>query len=78
MLNLVSVYEELDKQDLAAAHIDYVPWIAQLYRDNPGIRSYLDSMKEGWSGSPETYARITNVEIASGASVVYKQSPDTL
>ncbi len=77
MLNLAAVYEELDQQGLAAAHIDYVPWLAQLYRDNPGIRSFVDSMKEGWSGSPEIYARITNVEIASGASVVYKQSLGT-
>ena len=75
MLNLAEVYEELERQHLAKAHIDYVPWLAQLYRDNPGIRTYVDSMKDGWAGSRETYEKITNVDLASGASVVFRGEP---
>ena len=69
MLNLAEYVNQLEMQDLSDAHIDYIPWIALLYRDNPGIRSFMDSMKPGYAGSKELFDRMTDTDTAFGTNV---------
>jgi len=69
LINLAVYIDQLEQQRLSDAHIDYIPWIAVLYRDNPGFRSFVDSLKNGWSGSRELCDRITNVELAKGKNI---------
>ena len=69
MLNLAEYVNQLEMQDLSDAHIDYIPWIALLYRENPGIRSFMDSMKPGYAGSKELFDRMTDTDTAFGTNV---------
>ena len=69
MLNLAEYVNQLEMQDLSDAHIDYIPWIALLYRENPGIRSFMDSLKPGYAGSKELFERMTDTESAFGTNV---------
>ena len=69
MLNLTVYIDQLEQQDLGDAHIDYIPWISVLYRDNPGFQAFVDSLQGGWSGSEELYRRIRNVEFAKGTNL---------
>ena len=74
MLNLAEYVYQLEKQDLSEAHIDYIPWIALLYRENPGIRSFMDDLKEGYAGSKELFERMTDADVAFGTNL-YKRMP---
>ena len=69
MLNLAEYVNQLEMQDLSDAHIDYIPWIALLYRENPGIRSFMDSLKPGYAGSKELFDRMTDTDSAFGTNV---------
>jgi len=69
ILYLTQYIYELEQQELADAHIDYIPWITVLYRDNPGFRAFVDSLEEGWAGSKDLYDRIRNVELAKGHNI---------
>ena len=69
MLNLATYVDELEGQGVSDTHIDYIPWITTLYRDNPGIHSFVDSLEDGWAGTMELYRRITDVEGAKGANI---------
>jgi len=69
MLNLAEYVNQLEKQDLSDAHIDYIPWIALLYRENPGIRSFMDALKPGYAGSKELFDRLTDTDSAFGTNV---------
>ncbi|MEQ8962378.1 MAG: hypothetical protein RLP02_31375, partial [Coleofasciculus sp. C2-GNP5-27] len=68
VLNLTEYIYLLERQNLADAHIDYIPWVSVLYRDNPGFKNFVDSLDEGWAGSRELYDRIRNVHLAKGAN----------
>jgi len=59
---------QLEQQGLSDAHIDFVPWIALHYREYPGFRSFVDSLQGGYLGSPDLYARMTNPDLAYGAT----------
>jgi len=67
MLNLAEHVHQLEKQGLAGTHIDYIPWMSLLYRDNPGIRCFLDSMDN--VGSAELTERIKDVRAARGTNI---------
>ncbi len=69
LINLAVYIDQLDQQRLSDAHIDYIPWISVLYRDNPGFRSFVDSLEHDFSGRRELYERITNVELAKGVNI---------
>ncbi len=71
MLNLAEYIDQLEKQQLSDTHIDYIPWMALLYRDNPGIRSFMDSMST--VGSEELFKRLTDTDNVKGTNV-YKAS----
>ena len=74
LLNLAVYIDQLEQQRLSDAHIDYIPWITVLYRDNPGVRSFVDSMESGWSGSRDLYNRIRDVDRAKGSNVYQSRS----
>ena len=76
LLNLTVYIDQLEQQNLSDAHIDYIPWIAVLYRDNPGVRSFVDSMESGWSGSRDLFDRLRDVEGAKGSNV-YRSASHT-
>ena len=67
MLNLAEYIHLLERQQLAGTHIDYLPWIATLYRDNPGIKAFMDSMD--YVGNPELFERLTNIGAARGTNI---------
>ena len=69
MLNLAEYAYQLEKQGLSDSIINYVPWIALNYRENPGIKSLVDSLKDGYLGSQELYERITDPDSAYGTNV---------
>ena len=69
MLNLAEYAYQLEKQGLSDSHIDYIPWVALMYRENPGIRSFIDSLKDGYIGSQELYERIIDPDSAYGTNV---------
>lgn len=73
MLNLAEYVFQLEKQELSDAHIDYIPWIALLYRENPGIRSFMDSLRDGYAGSKELFDRITDTSSAFGTNFYQRQ-----
>ena len=74
MLNLAEYAYQLEKQGLSDTHIDFIPWIALHYRDHPGFRSFVDSLKDGYLGSPDLYARMTDPEAAYGTNVYRRAS----
>jgi hypothetical protein len=49
-----------------------------LYRDNPGFRTFVDSLENGWLGRPELYHRIRNVELARAANPYARRSSDNV
>lgn len=67
MLNIAEYILQLEKQQISGTHIDYIPWFALLYRDNPGMRSFIDSMDN--VGSPELISRISDTSAARGTNV---------
>lgn len=67
MLNIAEYVHQLEKQQISGTHIDYISWVALLYRDNPGIRSFIDSLDN--VGSPELTNRITDTSLARGTNV---------
>jgi hypothetical protein len=77
MLNLAEHFFLLEKQDLSRTHINYIPWIALLYRENPGYRDFVDSLKDGYAGSPELYARITDIHSAHGTNLYAQRGKET-
>ena len=70
VINLSEYINLLEQQDLAYAHIDYIPWVRALYRDNPGFRAFVRSLKDEWAGSRELYDRITSESLAKSANVI--------
>ncbi len=69
MLNLAEYAYQLEKQGLSDSHIDHIPWVALMYRENPGIRSFIDSLKDGYLGPQELYERIIDPDSAYGTNV---------
>ena len=70
MLNLAEYVNVLEKQGFGDVHIDYIPWVITLYKENPGFKTFLDSLGESnYAGSKELYQRLTNVDLAVGANV---------
>jgi hypothetical protein len=69
MLNLATYVDELEKQGISNTHIDYIPWMTMLYRENPGIRAFIDSLEGGWAGSMDLYRRLTDTELAIGTNI---------
>jgi len=67
MLNLAEYVHQLEKQQLSGTHIDYIPWVALLNGENPGIRTFVDSLDN--VGSPDLTARITDTSQARGSNV---------
>ena len=74
MLNLAEYIHQLERQQLSDAHIDFIPWIALLYRDNPGIRSFMDTLST--VGDAELFKRLTDTNEARGTNL-YKASEAT-
>ena len=74
MLNLAEYAYQLEKQDLSEVHIDYISWIALLYRDNPGIRASMDSLQDEYAGSKELFERVTDIDSAFGKNI-YQRGP---
>ncbi|MFT4817232.1 MAG: hypothetical protein ACJA1Q_002562 [Pseudohongiellaceae bacterium] len=70
VINLSEYINLLEQQNLAYAHIDYIPWVRALYRDNPGFRDFLRSLKGEWAGSKELYDRITSESLAKGTAAI--------
>ncbi len=69
MLNLAEHFFLLEQQNLSRTHVDFIPWVALLYGENPGYRAFVDLLKDGYAGSPELYARITDIDSAHGTNV---------
>ena len=76
MLNLAEHIHQLEKQGLSGTHIDYIPWLSLLYRDNPGIRSFLDLLDN--VGSAELTERIKDVRGARGTNIFEAQANEGL
>jgi hypothetical protein len=70
MLNLAEYVNILEKQGFGDVHIDYIPWVITLYKENPGFKTFVDSLGgSNYAGSKELYQRLTNVDLAVGANV---------
>jgi hypothetical protein len=67
ILNLAEYTEQLGKQGLAGTHIDVISWVALLYRENPGIRKFIDSMET--VGNKELLERLKDPALAKGTNV---------
>ena len=75
LLNIATYVDELEKQNLGDTHIDFIPWLTVIYRDNPGFREFVDSLRDGFAGSDDLYRRLTDLESAKGTNV-YDRSAD--
>jgi hypothetical protein len=67
ILNLVEYLDRLERHGLAGTHIDFVSWVALLYRENPGVRTFVDSMET--VGNKALLERIKNPTAAKGTNV---------
>lgn len=67
MLNLAEYIYRLEEQAVSETHIDFVSWMALLYRDNPGIRAFMDSMET--VGNQDLLSRVRDPGQAKGANV---------
>ena len=59
-LNLAVYIEELERTGSADVHINWIDNIAREIRDNPGIREFVLSIEDTWSGTDEIYDRLTS------------------
>jgi hypothetical protein len=59
-LNLAVYIEELERTGSADVHIEWIDNISREIRDNPGIREFVLSIEDTWSGSDEIYDRLTS------------------
>jgi len=59
-LNLAVYIEELERTGSADVHINWIDNVAREIRDNPGIREFVLSIEDTWSGTDEIYDRITS------------------
>ncbi len=59
-LNLAVYIEELERTGSADVHINWIDNVAREIRDNPGIREFVLSIEDTWSGTDEIYDRLTN------------------
>ena len=57
-LNLAVYFEELERSGAADAHIEYIDFMATQVRDHPGIREFVLSIEDTWSGTDELYDRL--------------------
>lgn len=70
MLNIAQYVDDLEKQGFGDVHIDYISWVVTLYKENPGLKEFLDSIgEENWVGSRELYHRLTDKNLAKGGNV---------
>ena len=58
-LNLAVYFEELERSGAADAHIKWIDYMARQVRDYPGVREFVLSIEDSWSGSDELYDRLT-------------------
>ncbi len=59
-LNLAVYIEELERTGSADVHINWIDNVAREIRDNPGIREFVLSIEDTWSGTDEIYDRLTS------------------
>ncbi len=58
-LNLAVYIEELERTGSADVHIQWIDNVAREIRDDPGIREFVLSIEDTWSGTDEIYDRLT-------------------
>ncbi len=59
-LNLAVYIEELERTGSADVHINWIDNVAREIRDHPGIREFVLSIEDTWSGTDEIYDRLTS------------------
>jgi hypothetical protein len=59
-LNLAVYIEELERSGSADVHIEWIDYIATEVRDYPGMKEFVLSMEDSWSGSDELFQRFTS------------------
>ena len=59
-LNLAVYIEELERTGSADVHIEWIDYVATEIRDYPGVREYVLSIEDTWSGTDELYDRLTS------------------
>jgi len=59
-LNLAVYIEELERTGSADVHIEWIDNVSREIRDNPGIREFVLSIEDTWSGTDEIYDRLTS------------------
>ena len=59
-LNLAVYIEELERTGSADVHIEWIDYLATEIRDYPGIREFVLSTEDTWSGTDELYDRLTS------------------
>lgn len=58
-VNLADYVLTLEREGIADVHIGYIEWTAQAFRNEPGLREWIASIKDTWVGSDELYALLT-------------------
>ena len=59
-LNLAVYIEELERTGSGDVHIQWIDNAATEIRDHPGIREFVLSIEDTWSGTDEIYDRLTS------------------
>ncbi len=59
-LNLAVYIEELERTGSADVHIQWIDNVSREIRDYPGIREFVLSIEDTWSGTDEIYDRLTS------------------
>ncbi len=59
-LNLAVYIEELERTESADVHIEWIDYLVTEIEDYPGIREFVLSIEDTWSGSDELYDRLTS------------------
>jgi hypothetical protein len=73
LLNLAVHVDQLERDDLADVHMDYIEYIRMEIHAHPGIRQFMQNIERGWSASRDLFDRMMEepkVKLQAGPGLV--------
>ena len=58
ILDLAVYVDQLERDDLADVHIDYIEYMRMMIHLHPGLKTFMRNIERGWSGSRELFNRL--------------------
>jgi hypothetical protein len=78
ILNLAVYVHQLERDDLADVHIDYIEYMRMLIHANPGLKAFMRNIERGWSASRKLFDRMMEepkVKLQNGPGLVNEPEP---